>query len=76
MNSVVISNGGTSRNTHSTYDIQMNNQRTYSPQLANTINHIVQQLDILTKTVSILETRLTMTESKLQKLNNEDQNNK
>jgi centriolar protein POC1 len=76
MNSVIISNGGTSRNTRSTYDIQMNNQRTYSPQLANTIDHIVQQLDILTKTVSILETRLTMTESKLQKLNNEDQNNK
>jgi len=73
MNSAVISNGVTNRNTRSTYDIQMNNQPTYSSQLTNTIDHIVQQLDILTKTVSILETRLTMTESKLQKINNQDQ---
>ncbi|CAF0950464.1 unnamed protein product [Didymodactylos carnosus] len=40
----------------------------YPPQLTNTLEHIVQQLDILTKTVSILETRLTMTESKLQEI--------
>ncbi|CAF0724847.1 unnamed protein product [Didymodactylos carnosus] len=40
----------------------------YSPQLTNTLEHIVQQLDILTKTVAILETRLTMTETKLQEM--------
>jgi centriolar protein POC1 len=53
-------------------DIQMNNQHKYSPQLTNTLDHIVQQLDILTKTVSILETRLTMTETKLQNKNNQE----
>jgi centriolar protein POC1 len=71
MNSSAMSNG----NIRSIYDIQTNNQQTYSSHLANTLNHIVQQLDILTKTVSILETRLTMTESKLQKINNKEQNN-
>lgn len=40
----------------------------YPPQFGQTLDHIVQQLDIITKTVSILETRLTMTESKLQEL--------
>ncbi|CAF1130013.1 unnamed protein product [Adineta steineri] len=66
-----------SRNTRSTYDIEQNNtQQSYPPQLANTLDHIVQQLDILTKTVSILETRLTMTESKIQEINNEEHNRK
>lgn len=65
VNSTRISNG-ISRNIRPTYDLENNNQQIYSPPLTNTLDHIVQQLDILTKTVSILETRLTMTESKLQ----------
>jgi hypothetical protein len=72
VNSSRISNG-INRNTRLTYDIEKNNQQLYSPPLANTLDHIVQQLDILTKTVSILETRLTMTESKLQEIKNEEQ---
>ena len=40
-------------------------EMTMSPQLANTLEHIVSQLDILTETVSILEQRLTMAENKL-----------
>uniref|UniRef100_A0A3B5BIS2 POC1 centriolar protein homolog A n=1 Tax=Stegastes partitus TaxID=144197 RepID=A0A3B5BIS2_9TELE len=35
------------------------------PGLANTLEHIIGQLDILTQTVSILEQRLTLTEDKL-----------
>jgi len=72
INSSRISNGIN----RTTYDIEKKNQQLYSPPLANTLDHIVQQLDILTKTVSILETRLTMTESKLQEINNEEQDNK
>lgn len=66
----------TGKTSRSTYDIEMNQEQTYSFQLASTLDHIVQQLDILTKTVSILETRLTMTEGKLQKLNTDDKNGK
>jgi len=66
---------GTSKNSRSTYDIEPTTHQTYSPQLTNTLEHIVQQLDILTKTVAILETRLTMTESKLQDINEQEQNN-
>jgi hypothetical protein len=73
MNSATISNL-TNRDTRSAYEVEMNNKEISSPQLANTLDHIVQQLDILTKTVSILETRLTMTESKLQGINNQKQN--
>ncbi|GAA6089305.1 POC1 centriolar protein homolog B isoform X1 [Tachysurus ichikawai] len=36
-----------------------------SPALRNTLEHIVQQLDILTQTVAVLEERLTLTEDKL-----------
>jgi centriolar protein POC1 len=71
-----MANGGTSKNSRATYDIEMNSQQTCSPQLTNTLEHIVQQLDILTKTVAILETRLTMTESKLQEINDQGQDNK
>ncbi|PAA75880.1 hypothetical protein BOX15_Mlig012063g1 [Macrostomum lignano] len=35
------------------------------PVIANTLEHVVRQLDILTQTVSILEQRLTLTENKL-----------
>ncbi|XP_012724814.2 POC1 centriolar protein homolog A isoform X1 [Fundulus heteroclitus] len=35
------------------------------PSLANTLEHIIGQLDVLTQTVSILEQRLTLTEDKL-----------
>jgi centriolar protein POC1 len=51
----------------------MKNQSMHSPQLSTTLDHIVQQLDILTKTVAILETRLTMTERKLQDINEQEQ---
>lgn len=54
----------------------MNNPQSCTIQLANTIDHIVQQLDVLTKTISILETRLTMTETKLQAINHTEQNGK
>uniref|UniRef100_A0A8D0C4B7 POC1 centriolar protein homolog B n=1 Tax=Salvator merianae TaxID=96440 RepID=A0A8D0C4B7_SALMN len=36
-----------------------------SPMLTNALEHIVEQLDVLTLTVSILEQRLTLTEDKL-----------
>ncbi|CAF4160312.1 unnamed protein product [Rotaria socialis] len=72
-NSAAISNR-INRNTHSKRDIEMSNQQSCTFQLANTIDHIVQQLDVLTKTVSILETRLTMTETKLQEINNAEPN--
>ncbi|MCJ8734471.1 hypothetical protein PDJAM_G00235740 [Pangasius djambal] len=36
-----------------------------SPALRSTLEHIVQQLDILTQTVAVLEERLTLTEDKL-----------
>ncbi|RXN01123.1 POC1 centriolar protein-like B [Acipenser ruthenus] len=35
------------------------------PSLSNTLEHIVEQLDVLTQTVSVLEQRLTLTEDKL-----------
>ncbi|CAI8017390.1 POC1 centriolar protein homolog A [Geodia barretti] len=38
---------------------------TVSPELSNTLQHIVGQLDILTQTMSILEERLTVTEDKI-----------
>ncbi|CAF1576976.1 unnamed protein product, partial [Rotaria sordida] len=75
INSATVANG-TSKNNRATYDVETTAHQTYSPQLTNTLEHIVQQLDILTKTVSILETRLTMTESKLQDLNDQGQGNK
>ncbi|CAF5175243.1 unnamed protein product [Rotaria magnacalcarata] len=74
-NSVAISNK-INRTTHSKHDMEMSNQQSCTFQLANTIDHIVQQLDVLTKTVSILETRLTMTETKLQEINNTEPNMK
>ncbi|XP_068793059.1 POC1 centriolar protein homolog B isoform X7 [Struthio camelus] len=40
-------------------------QRGISPSLANALEHIVEQLDVLTLTISILEQRLTLTEDKL-----------
>ena len=67
---------GTSKNNRATYDVEMNTHQNYSPQLTNTLEHIVQQLDILTKTVAILETRLTMTESRLQDINDQGQDNR
>uniref|UniRef100_A0A452H1M0 POC1 centriolar protein B n=1 Tax=Gopherus agassizii TaxID=38772 RepID=A0A452H1M0_9SAUR len=36
-----------------------------SPALGNALEHIVEQLDVLTLTISILEQRLTLTEDKL-----------
>ena len=60
-------------NNRATFDTGPVNPQNFSPQLTNTLDHIVQQLDILTKTVAILETRLTMTESKLQEINEHDQ---
>ncbi|CAF1669836.1 unnamed protein product, partial [Adineta ricciae] len=75
INSDRPSTGG-NRHTRSTYDIDKSNQPALTPQITTTLDHIVQQLDILTKTVSILETRLTMTESKLQELNQEEHNRK
>ncbi|XP_010006305.1 PREDICTED: POC1 centriolar protein homolog B [Chaetura pelagica] len=36
-----------------------------SPSMANALEHIVEQLDVLTLTISILEQRLTLTEDKL-----------
>lgn len=74
MNSATISNL-TNRDTRSAYEVEMNNKEISSLQLANTLDHIVQQLDILTKTVAILETRLTMTESRLQDINDQGQDN-
>ncbi|XP_061871895.1 POC1 centriolar protein homolog B isoform X2 [Colius striatus] len=42
------------------------NKRTgISPSLGNALEHIVEQLDVLTLTISVLEQRLTMTEDKL-----------
>jgi centriolar protein POC1 len=38
---------------------------TVSPELSNTLLHIVGQLDILTQTMAILEERLTVTEDKV-----------
>ncbi|CAF3696571.1 unnamed protein product [Adineta steineri] len=64
---------GISKNNRATYDIETNGHQSHSPQLTNTLEHIVQQLDILTKTVAILETRLTMTEGKLQEINDQGQ---
>lgn len=64
---------GTGKNTRTTYDLEPMVHQPYNPQLTNTLDHIVQQLDILTKTVAILETRLTMTESKLQEINEQEQ---
>ena len=61
-----------SKNNRATYDLETTTYQAASPQLTNTLEHIVQQLDILTKTVAILETRLTMTESKLQEMNVKD----
>lgn len=66
---------GISKNNRATYDIETTAHQAYAPQLTNTLEHIVQQLDILTKTVAILETRLTMTESKLQEINEQEQDN-
>ncbi|KFP92604.1 POC1 centriolar protein B, partial [Apaloderma vittatum] len=40
-------------------------QRCISPTLGNALEHIVEQLDVLTLTISILEQRLTLTEDKL-----------
>ncbi|XP_025959933.2 POC1 centriolar protein homolog B isoform X2 [Dromaius novaehollandiae] len=40
-------------------------QRGISPSLGNALEHIVEQLDVLTLTISILEQRLTLTEDKL-----------
>ncbi|NWJ08439.1 POC1B protein, partial [Crypturellus undulatus] len=40
-------------------------QRGLSPTLGNALEHIVEQLDVLTLTISILEQRLTLTEDKL-----------
>ena len=60
------------KNNRATFDVEPNGHQAYSPQLTNTLEHIVQQLDILTKTVAILETRLTMTESKLQDIHEHD----
>ena len=59
-------------NNRATFDTGPVNPPNYAPQLTSTLDHIVQQLDILTKTVAILETRLTMTESKLQDMNEHD----
>ena len=66
---------GAGKNPRATYDLEPMTHPTYTPQLTNTLEHIVQQLDILTKTVAILETRLTMTESKLQDINEQEQAN-
>lgn len=74
VNSAVMSNG-TGKNSRATYDLEPMVHQAYNPQLTNTLDHIVQQLDILTKTVAILETRLTMTESKLQEINEQEQGN-
>ena len=63
---------GASKVNRATFDTDMTAQQAYAPQLTNTLDHIVQQLDILTKTVAILETRLTMTESKLQEINDQE----
>ncbi|CAF5175736.1 unnamed protein product [Rotaria magnacalcarata] len=76
INSATMANGTSRTNNRATYDIETNAQQTYAPQLTNTLEHIVQQLDILTKTVAILETRLTMTESKLQQINDQGQENR
>jgi len=65
----------TSKNNRTTYDVQATAHQTYSSQLTNTLEHTVQQLDILTKTVAILETCLRMTESKLQEINDQGQDN-
>ncbi|CAF0857946.1 unnamed protein product [Adineta ricciae] len=62
VNSEPMSNAISKTNNRTTYGAQSNVNQAYAPQLANTLEHIVQQLDILTKTVAILETRLTMTE--------------
>ena len=59
-------------NNRTTYGTRSNISQACAPQLTNTLEHIVQQLDILTKTVAILETRLTMTESKLQEINEQE----
>lgn len=40
-------------------------RRDIPPQLSETLEHIVGQLDVITQTVSILEQRLTMCENKL-----------
>ncbi|NXF52588.1 POC1B protein, partial [Oceanites oceanicus] len=40
-------------------------QTSISPSLGNALEHIVEQLDVLTLTISILEQRLTLTEDKL-----------
>ncbi|NXJ79554.1 POC1B protein, partial [Trogon melanurus] len=40
-------------------------QTCISPTLSNALEHIVEQLDVLTLTISILEQRLTLTEDKL-----------
>ncbi|KAG2383183.1 hypothetical protein C9374_004520 [Naegleria lovaniensis] len=38
------------------------------PSLANTLEHILRQLDIITQTVKVMEDRLTLTEHKLSKM--------
>ncbi|KAM6425266.1 LOW QUALITY PROTEIN: POC1 centriolar protein homolog B [Rhynochetos jubatus] len=43
----------------------MDKQTGISPSLGNALEHIVDQLDVLTLTISILEERLTLTEDKL-----------
>ncbi|XP_035759422.1 POC1 centriolar protein homolog B isoform X2 [Egretta garzetta] len=43
----------------------VNKQTGISPSLGNALEHIVEQLDVLTLTISILEQRLTLTEDKL-----------
>ncbi|KAM9854514.1 uncharacterized protein ACBR49_003067 [Aulostomus maculatus] len=43
----------------------LNVSSSHPPGLNSTLQHIVQQLDILTQTVSVLEERLTLTEDKL-----------
>jgi len=41
---------------------------TMSPNLSNTLEHILRQLDIITQTVKVMEDRLTLTEYKLSKM--------
>ncbi len=54
-------------NTHQSR-IQQSKVYKIPDQLADSLNHIVRQIDVLTQTMSILESRLTINEDRLTEL--------